>query len=135
VSTTSEADVALHSLFDAAATWLQRIGADETDHVVARVFPEPGLGTWRQDWPSVRYVGAVGDAEAEVLAPLARVLTHALEQLQDQPRQALVRALAVGAQLRALISPSTSSVCVEATDGSARVEIALLAFDEPAALH
>ncbi|KAB2868477.1 MAG: hypothetical protein IT503_14365 [Burkholderiaceae bacterium] len=135
MSTTSEADAALHSLFDAAAIWLQRIGADETDHVVARVFPEPGLGTWRQDWPHVKYLGAVGDAEAEVLAPLARVLTHALEQLQEQPRQALGRALAAGARLRALISPATNSVCIEALNTSARVEIALLAFDEPAALH
>lgn len=133
MNTTSEAD-ALQTLLPAAANWLQRIGADETDHVVARVFPEAALGVWRADWPHVKNVDAIGDAEAEVLAPLARVLAQVLEQLPAQPRQALGRALAAGAQLRALISPATGSVQVEVAEGAKRAALALV-FEEPGALH
>jgi len=132
VSTT---DTALHNAVHAAATWLQRMEAAETDHVVAYVHPKASIGIWREGWPHVKTAGVISDAEAEVLEALAPAIQHALDRLQERPRQAVGWMLANGWTLRALISPVTASMRIEATHVADRVEIATAYLDEPGARH
>lgn len=121
---TEHDDTALYNLVHSAATWLQRMGAAEDDHVVACVLPRASIGVWREGWQHVKTVGAIGDAEAEVMEALAPAIQLAIEQLQERARLGLNGALAHGWTLRALIAPAMGSMRIEAMQDAVRVEIA-----------
>lgn len=133
---TAAATAALANALDAAAVWLERIGAPPQCVVVATVAPGAGLGV---HLPGAETVGQlrIGDSEAEVLEACAPVVQRLLAALHPDAAAGALALVASGRRrLQLLLLPDAGEAALRLV-GEGRVEVlgAGRLTPDPDALH
>ena len=100
----------INNALHAAATWIERRGADPASVAVVN-FQEPvGLGLWQPGDANVGMLSGIDDAGAEMLEAVAPAIGQAMGQLDAAALDAVAAATAQGAQVQALLQPAAGEL-------------------------
>lgn len=100
-------DLTLANALHAAETWLERIGAAQTDVALVTIHPRAAVSVWRPGWPKVvTLLDKIDDAGAELCEAVAPAVQQGLEQLKPRVRELIADVTEAGARLQALLIPS-----------------------------
>jgi len=101
-------DEHVSNLVHAAATWMERIGANDQAAVVVTIAPRAALGVWTPGDQHVKTLQMIDDAGAEICEAAAPVVQRGLETLPYSTRYAAREAIRQGARLQLLVMPAVA---------------------------
>lgn len=110
------------NLIDAAAIWLDRIGAAADCIVVCTIAPTPAVGLWAPGLEHVR-LGGMDDPGTEVLEAVGPFAERVLADLALVEREQVFGAVLAGGRLQALVAPADCGAVLRLTQGGRAVTI------------
>jgi len=122
-ATPRQTDMAANAL-DAAASWLARINAPADAVAVVGLVPRTSVGVWIPGRANVG-VPPLDDPAIEVTEAIGPIVDELLfRRLDDPERAAVLRSIAGGAPLQALLLPAEGGIAMRLLTADGPVEVA-----------